>query len=149
MELRDSFKAFSNRVLHAARMGHLPRNDTRMLEHLLLRARKRNLVLSRAILTSLSGGNESEQDVKKFAHLLEMANRHIAEEKEPFSAQESRDLEELFRRHSLSLSAARKFIFSLDELLAMELMGQMDRNMPLPRKVEGHARPIEKEKLAH
>ncbi|MFA5076961.1 MAG: hypothetical protein WC488_00870 [Candidatus Micrarchaeia archaeon] len=149
MELRDSFKAFANRVLHAARMGQLAKKDIKTLERLILRTKKRNLVLSRAILASLSGGNESERDVKRFAHLLELANHRLAEEKEPFLAGESRELEDLFGRHSLSVNAARRFIFSLDELLAMELMGQMDREVQVPKRTDAHARTFEKEKLAH
>lgn len=144
MVFGDSLKAFANRVVNAARMGRLGEKDIKALRHLLVKTGKKNLVLSRAILTALSGAEQSGGDVKKFAHLLDLASVRIGEEKEPFSESEKKELEEIFRRHSLSTGAARKFALGLDELLAMELknqMGQMEGGSALPKKIE--------QKLAH
>jgi hypothetical protein len=150
MNVKDSFGAFANRVMHAVRMGRLPDGDAKRVERLLVRTEKRNLILSRAILATLSGGEQSEGDVKKFAHLLDLANRRIAEEKEPFTGPEKQDLEELFKRHSLSAKAARKFAVGLDELLAMELKTQMEKGVVVPKKEEARTeKHEEREKLAH
>ncbi len=151
MNLKNSFKSFANRVVHALRMGKLPDKDVKMMERLLLRTEKKNLILSRALLSALAGGEQSEADVKKFAHLLEIANRRIVEGKEPFSIEEKKGLEEMFMRHSLSVKAARKFAFGIDELLAMELKTQMEGEKVLPKQSKGQQerRRDEKERLVH
>ncbi len=145
----DSFKSFANRVMHALRMGRLGEKDVGTVKRLLLKTEKKNLILSRAILSTLSEGSQSEEDVKRFAHLLDLANRRIAEEKEPFAGEERKELEAMFGRHSLSAKAARNFTLRLDELLAMELRSQMEKEPVVPKKHETHVRHEEKEKLLH
>lgn len=152
MNVKDSFGAFANRVMHALRMGRLPEHDVKTVERLLIKTEKKNLILSRALLATLAGGEQSEADVKRFAHLLDMANRHIAEEKAPFSIVEKQEIEDIFKRHSLSAKAARKFAVGIDELLAMELKTQMEKESVVPRKQEQHAQKHEekeREKLSH
>lgn len=152
MNLKDSFKAFANRVMHALRMGKLPEKDVKTLKRLLLKIEKKNLILSRALLSTFAAGGQSEQDVKRFAHLLDLANRRVEEDKEPFSGEEKKELEELFRRHSLSAKAARKFAFGIDELLAMELKAQMEKETTVLKKEEArlpHEKQGEREKLVH
>ncbi len=150
MNARDSFTAFANRVMHALRMGRLNERDTKTVERLLVKTEKRNLVLSRALLAAFTGGEQSEQDVKRFAHLLDLANRRIEEDKEPFSLDEKKELEEIFKRHSLSAKAARKFAFGIDQLLTMELRTQMEKSPILPKKQEDpHAHKEERERLVH
>lgn len=153
MNFTNAFKAFANRVINAVHLGHLSEKDTKTLKHLLTKTEKKNLVLSRAILSALSGAEQSEQDVKRFARLLDLASVRISEDKEPFSIEEKRELEEIFKRHSLSLRAARKFALGLDELLAMELKTQINRESMLPKKTEEEQQPVQKtkgsEKLTH
>lgn len=151
MDIKDSFKAFANRVTHALRMGRLGEKDIKVVQRLLVKTEKKNLILSRALLSLLAGGEQSEQDVKRFAHLLDMANRRMGEEKDPFSVEEKKELEEMFKRHSLSAKAAKKFTLGIDELLTMELKSQMEKDILVPRKQETHtvAHKEEKEKLSH
>ncbi len=153
MNVNDSFVAFANRVVHALRMGKLGEKDTRAVERLLLRTEKRNIIISRAILSTLAGGEQSESDVKRFAALLESADRRAGEGKEPFSAEEKKELEGIFARHSLSAKAARKFAMSVDELLTMELKAQMSKAAVVPKKEEvlpeQKQQEKEKEKLVH
>lgn len=150
MAIADSFKGFVNRVVHAAHMGQLGEKDVKVLRHLLTKTQKRNLLLSRALLSALSGNAQSEADVKRFAGLLDSANRRINDEKEPFSSEERTELEGIFKRHSLSLGAARKFALGLDELLAMELKTQMEQKIAvLPRRAEPAQRSVQKEKFVH
>lgn len=148
MNVKDSFKGFANRVMHALRMGRLREHDVKTVRRLLIKTEKKNLILSRALLTSFAGGEQSEVDVKRFAHLLELANRRIAEDKEPFTAEEKKELDSIFMRHSLSSKAARKFALGLDELLAMELKSQMEVAPVVPKREEQRAaKREEREKL--
>lgn len=147
MEIKDSFKAFANRVMHALRMGRLAEKDIKTVEHLLIKTEKKNLILSRAILSTLAEGEQSEEDVKKFARMLELASRRIAESKEPFSNEERKELEEIFKRHSLSAKAARKFAFDLDELLTMELQSQIGKTKTIPKKEENILKKEERQQV--
>ncbi len=150
MNSKGLFAAFANRVMHALRMGRLNEKDVKTVERLLVKTEKRNLILSRALLAAFTGGEQSEQDVKRFAHLLDLANRRIGEDKEPFSLEEKKELEEIFKRHSLSAKAAKKFAFGVDELLTMELRTQMEKAPILPKKQEStHMPKEEKERLVH
>ncbi len=154
MNAKDSFKDFANRVVHALRGGGLPGKDLRTVKRLLLKTEKKNLILSRALLTAFAGGEQSENDVTMFANLLDVANRRIMEDREPFSAEEKKELEEIFKRHSVSAKAARKFALGMDELLVMELKTQMGRKPEVLLKKQqessGQAeRKEEREKLVH
>ena len=137
MELRDSFKAFVNRVMHAARLGKLGTEDIKVLESLLGKTKKKNLILSRAILGSLSGGLESPADVQAFARLLDKANKNIGEANSPFSNEDRTSLEQIFLRHSLSIKAAKRFALNIDQLLVNELRDEMGKREGLfPKKVD-------------
>lgn len=153
MNIKDSFKAFANRVKHALRMGRLPEKDIKTVERLLAKTEKKNLILSRALLSAFAGGEQSEQDEKRFAHLLDLANRRLEESKEPFSSEEKKELEEMFKRHSLSAKAARKFALNMDELLALELSKQLEKEPLVPKRQEmrqpEEAKKEERGKLLH
>lgn len=147
MELKNPFKAFANRVMHALRMGKLNEPDLKTMERLFLKTEKKNLILSRALLTAFADGEQSEQDVRNFARLLELANRRITENKEPFASRDKKELVELFQRHRLSEKAAAKFALGVDELLAMELKMQINSQPIVPQKQKDNT--VQKEKLAH
>ncbi len=150
MDIKNSFKAFANRVIHSLRMGKLNEKDIKIVQRLLIKTGKKNLILSNALLSTLTKGEQSEQDVKRFAHLLDLANRRITEDKEPFSAGDKNEIEEIFKRHSLSTKAAKKFTFGIDELLTMELKSELEKSVILPKKqLESCQRNEEKEKLLH
>lgn len=135
--LKDTFKAFTNRVIHALRMGKkLTGTDINLLKSLFLKIQTKNLVLARALLSSLSDGEKNETDVKKFASLLDSATKNIGENKKPFSEEEKKEIKELFKRHSLSNKAAESFTLGLDEILAMELRAQIDKKEILAKKPE-------------
>lgn len=134
VEIKDSFRSFANRVIHALRMGRSSERDVRIVQRLLVRINKKNLILAHALLSAITKGEHSEQDVKKFAYLLDLANKRIIENKEPFSTAEKEEIEEIFKRHLLSIKAAKKFTLGIDELLAMELNSKLEEKILLSEK---------------
>lgn len=135
MELKDSFKAFSNRIMHAGRLGGLNKKDAKMLEAILTKTGKKNLILARAILTTLGAGEESRKDVQEFAGLLDQADARLDAGAAPFSEQDRKKLEDIFQRHSLSIKAARKFEMGLDGLLVGEFRQELGRKAVMPKKI--------------
>lgn len=121
MKLIGSFFQFARRVLKAARAGKLPKVDLKKLEHLLTRTGKRNLVLAKGLLSALNAGGAKKEDIKQLAKLLEKATTRIAQEKEPFTTKEKKELENIFARAYLSKKAAHWFTSQVDEFLAEEI----------------------------
>ncbi|MEW6528566.1 MAG: hypothetical protein AB1391_01610 [Candidatus Micrarchaeota archaeon] len=115
-------------------MGRSSERDVRIVQRLLVRINKKNLILAHALLSAITKGEHSEQDVKKFAYLLDLANKRIIENKEPFSTAEKEEIEEIFKRHLLSIKAAKKFTLGIDELLAMELNSKLEEKILLSEK---------------
>ncbi len=121
MQLIGSFSEFTKRVLAAAKTGKLPKSDVRKLERLFDRTAKRNTILAKGILSALSAGGASEQDIKKFSDLLERANHRISDDKDPFTDTEKKDVSDIFKRSYVSIKAANWFANQLDELVAEEI----------------------------
>ncbi|MEK6982370.1 MAG: hypothetical protein AABX38_05550 [Candidatus Micrarchaeota archaeon] len=121
MRLIGSFYMFTQRVLDSLKSTKLPKSDRDKLSRLLKRTAKRNSVLAKGILSGLSAGGASDDDIKKFSKLLERANSKILEDKEPFSEIDKKDLKEIFRRSYVSAKAADWFASQMDELLAEEI----------------------------
>ncbi|MBS3067323.1 hypothetical protein J4450_01355 [Candidatus Micrarchaeota archaeon] len=121
MQLLGSFSEFTKRVVSAARLGRLPKHDIKKLERLLNRTGKRNTILAKGILSALSAGGASDQDINRFSDLLEKANHRITEDKEPFTEPEKKEIGELFKRAYVSIKAANWFASQIDELVAEEI----------------------------
>ncbi|HSB46734.1 MAG TPA: hypothetical protein VLD37_01885 [Candidatus Bilamarchaeum sp.] len=121
MRFIGGFFQFARRVLDAAQKGGLSEPDSRKLDNLLTRTGKRNTILAKGILTSLSAGGASEKDVARFGELLQTAEMRITENKEPFTSGDRKELTEIFKRAYVSSKTARWFSAQLDELLAEEI----------------------------
>lgn len=153
----ESFEAFTRRVLNAVRLGRLPEADTKKLERLLTRTKKKNLILARGILSALRVHGASEEDIKRFGLILEKASYRIEHNKEPFSKDEEKDLLEIFTKYQLSTGAAKKFSFQVDELLTQEIRNAMQKRkfaediVPSKKKVvmEKGEEESKEEKLLH
>jgi 3-oxoacyl-ACP reductase-like protein len=121
MRFIGGFFQFARRVLDSARKGGLAEPDLKKLDNLLTRTGKRNAILAKGILTSLSAGGASEKDVARFGDLLQNAETRISENKEPFTDAERKELTEIFKRAYISAKTARWFSAQIDELLAEEI----------------------------
>ncbi len=121
MKFIGSFTEFSQRVVSAARKGGLPEKELKKLDRLLTRTGKRNAILSKGILSALSAGGASPQDVAKFGQLLVKAEDRISSDKKPFTESESKDLSDLFRRAYVSTKTVKWFSAQIDELVAQEI----------------------------
>jgi hypothetical protein len=126
---KNSFMAFANRVMSAARVGRLGAKDVKSLEGLLSKAGTRNAILASAILSALSGSGD-QKDIGALAEILSRADGRIENGIAPLSPEDRKSLEEIFNRNMLSGGAARKFELSLDSLL----LDEMKANMPQERK---------------
>lgn len=137
MDVKDSFKSFANRVMHAARLGKLSERDAKMLSHLLNKTGKKYTVISSALITSLGEGERGGHDVEMFARILEAANRRIDEGKEALTSEEKRQLETIFSGHALSAKVAKNFMLGVDLLLISQLMNTMrTKGSTTPKKVQ-------------
>lgn len=121
MQLIGSFSEFAKRVITAAKLGKIPGGDVKKLERLLNRTAKRNTILAKGILSALSTGGASEQDIARFSNLLEKANRRIIEDREPFTDADKKEIFAIFKRAYVSIKAANWFASQLDELVAEEI----------------------------
>lgn len=121
MKFIGAFFEFSRRVIDAVKAGGLPKHDVKRLDNLLARTGKRNAVLAKGILTALSAGGASDKDVKRFGELLRRAEDRIMEDKEPFTASDSKEVSEIFKRAYVSAKTTRWFQSQVDELLAGEI----------------------------
>ncbi len=121
MKFIGGFFQFARRVLDAAKAGGLPEKDLKKLDNLLARTGKRNTVLAKGILTSLSAGGASDADIERFSDLLQNAEGRMAEGKEPFAKAERDELSTIFKRAYISSKTARWFSAQVDELLAEEI----------------------------
>jgi hypothetical protein len=141
MVLGETFRGFAERVLGAVRKGGLVKNDASMLNHLLKRTEKRNIILAKGILSAMDAGGASKTDVKRFGELLDKANNRIIENKDPFTGVEQNELASIFRRAYVSKKTSGWFTNNLDELLAQELsrniLGKEKSTLGIPRKTEG------------
>jgi 3-oxoacyl-ACP reductase-like protein len=139
-------------VLDAAKKGGLGEPDVRKLDNLLTRTGKRNTILAKGILTSLSAGGGSEKDVARFGELLQDAENRIGQNKEPFTAVDRKELTEIFKRAYVSSKTARWFSAQLDELLAEEIneflagTRRVDIGVPAKKTVKFEAEKEEKKK---
>lgn len=121
MRFIGGFFQFARRVLDAAKKGGLGEPDVRKLDNLLARTGKRNTILAKGILTSLSAGGASEKDVARFGELLQDAEARIGQDEEPFTDADRKELTGIFKRAYVSSKTARWFSAQLDELLAEEI----------------------------
>jgi len=121
MKYIGAFFEFSRRVLDAAKKGGLPPRDFKMLDNLLTRTGKRNTVMAKGILSSLSVGGASEQDIARFGELLKNAEDRINLGKEPFSPYERKELSAIFKRAYLSSKTSAFFAAQMDELVAEQI----------------------------
>lgn len=132
MKLFGAFREFAKRVLNAVKKGGLPRIDQIKLDHLLKKTGRRNLILSRAILSALDAGGASKRDIQRFGELLEQGNHRIINEKDPFTKKEKTELATIFRRASLTRKTTRKFSGDLDELLADQIQAAIKGKKKIP-----------------
>ena len=121
MKFLGGFFQFAKRVMDAAKKGGLGDPDSKKLDNLLARTGKRNTVLAKGILSSLSAGGASAKDVARFSDLLHNAELRIADNKEPFTTQDKTELLDVFKRAYVSAKTARWFSAQIDELLAEEI----------------------------
>lgn len=121
MKFIGGFFQFASRVMDAAKKVGLGDQDSKKLDNLLTRTGKRNTILAKGILSSLSAGGASEKDVAKFGALLRAAEERIEQGKEPFTEPDRKDLLEVFKRAYVSAKTARWFSAQIDELLAEEI----------------------------
>jgi hypothetical protein len=121
MRFIGGFFQFARKVLEAAKKGGLPEPDLKKLDNLLTRTGKRNTILAKGILTSLSAGGASDKDVARFSDLLQNAETRISDDKEPFTDSERKELIDIFKRAYISAKTARWFSAQVDELLAEEI----------------------------
>ena len=121
MQLLGSFSGFVNRVLNAAKLGRLSKDDISKLQRLLGRTAKRNTVMAKGILSALNVGGASPLDIDRFSKLLEKGSGRIYDNKEPFSDTEKKEISDIFKRSYVSAKAANWFANQLDELVAEEL----------------------------
>lgn len=121
MKFIGAFFKFARRVLEAAKKGGLPTKDLKKLDNLLTRTGKRNTVLAKGILSALSAGGASDEDVARFGKLLQKAESRIVENKEPFTPADREELSDIFQHAYLSRKVARWFSAQMDELLAEEI----------------------------
>ncbi len=121
MQLIGSFSEFAKRVIGAVKAARMPKQDVKKLERLLDRTAKRNTVLAKGILSALTVGGATENDIEKFGNLLERANQRILDDKEPFTESEKKDVAEIFKHAYVSIKAANWFTNQLDELVAEEI----------------------------
>ena len=121
MKFIGGFFQFARRVIDAAKKGGLGDPDTKKLDNLLTRTGKRNTILAKGILSSLSAGGASDKDVARFSELLQGAEQRIAQNREPFTPQSKTELLDVFKRAYVSAKTARWFSAQIDELLAEEI----------------------------
>jgi hypothetical protein len=151
MKFIGGFFQFARRVLEAARAGGLPEPDIKKLDNLLARTGKRNTVLAKGILTSLSAGGASEADIDLFSGLLQSAEVRIAEGKDPFTKPEKEEMVGIFKRAYVSAKTARWFSAQVDELLAEEInefisgSRRVDIGIPAKKTVRFEAETEKKE----
>ncbi|MBI5046272.1 hypothetical protein HZC07_00890, partial [Candidatus Micrarchaeota archaeon] len=91
------------------------------LENLLTRTGKRNTILAKGILTALSAGGASTQDVTNFEQMLGRAEERMMEDKKPFTDSEHKQLSDIFKKAFISAKTAHWFSAQLDELVATEI----------------------------
>jgi len=134
----SKFVEFSKNVMAAAKKGGLKKPDLSKLGSLLKKTGKRNRILAQGILSALAAGGASKQDIRRFGELLEIANDRIADGKEPFTAKQQKELNNLFSRAYVSRKTARWFSMQLDGLVADEIndfiTGEMKFKTSVPEK---------------
>jgi hypothetical protein len=121
MRFIGGFFQFAQRVIDAAKNGGLSDKDVKKLDNLLVRTGKRNAILAKGILTSLSAGGASDADIKRFGDILQIAEERIHSDKEPFTAGDKTELTNIFKRAYISDKTAKWFSAQVDELLAEEI----------------------------
>lgn len=121
MRFIGGFFQFARRVIDAAKNGGLSGKDVKKLDNLLSRTGKRNAIVAKGILTSLSAGGASEDDVKRFGELLQLAEDRIQTDTDPFTSSDKTELTNIFKRAYISAKTARWFSAQVDELLAEEI----------------------------
>ena len=123
MKFLGSFFNFSSKVLDAAKKGGLPSTDLKKLDRLLTRTGKKNTIFAKGLLSALSAGGASPEDVKRFGALLQKSEERMMNDKNKalFTDSEMKTITEIFQRAYLSSKTARWFSAQLDELLAEEI----------------------------
>ncbi len=117
----SGFVEFAKRVVNAAKKGGLRGPDLKKLTNLLRKTGDRNRVLAQGILSALTAGGSSREDINRFSDLLEIANHRIADGKVPFTSKQQQELNKIFARAYISRKTARWFSLQLDELVAEEI----------------------------
>lgn len=152
MRFIGGFFQFARRVLEAAKKGGLAAADLKKLDNLLTRTGKRNAVLAKGLLSALSAGGASEEDIQKFGELLKKAESRISEDKEPFTRADNQEINAIFNRAFISSKTARWFSNQVDELLAEELKEfiegtrRVDIGVPRKKSVKFKEKKEEKKK---
>ncbi|MGV8084997.1 MAG: hypothetical protein ACP5N9_01960 [Candidatus Bilamarchaeum sp.] len=121
MGLLGAFSEFSKRVVDTSKKGGLSPKDTKKLQNLLNRTAKRNTILAKGILSALSAGGATSKDVSRLSQLLHMAEDRIANEQQPFTQIEQKEITSLFQKAFMSAKTARWFSSQIDELVAQEI----------------------------
>jgi hypothetical protein len=117
----SSFDAFVKRVLDSSKVGKLGKDDASRLKRMLENTKRRNIVLAKGILSALMVGKASDRDITSFAKMLETANERIATDKKPFTKDDEKELNRLFKNAGVSEKAARWFALQMDEFLNSEI----------------------------
>lgn len=117
----SSFDSFVKRVLDSAKSGKLSKDDSSRLRRMLDNTKRRNIVLAKGILSALMAGRASDRDITSFARMLETANERIANDRKPFTKEDEKELNRLFKDAGVSEKAARWFALQMDEFLNSEI----------------------------
>lgn len=140
MKFIGGFFQFAEKVLDSSKKGGLPFKDQKKLDNLLKRTGKRNTVLAKGLLSAMTAGGASENDIRDFGEILERAEKRIEEDKEPFTKKDSEDLSEIFKRSFISQKTEKWFHAQLDDLLAGEIKefisGTRRMDIQIPKKTE-------------
>ena len=121
MAFLGTFAEFTRRVLASTKKGGLQASDSKKLQNLLTRTANRNTVLAKGILSALSDGGATPQDVNRLGDILHKAEERILADKKPFSDSEQTEITNIFGRAYLSARTARWFSNQMDELIAEEI----------------------------
>ncbi|MBU0591705.1 hypothetical protein KKF81_05260 [Candidatus Micrarchaeota archaeon] len=147
MKFIGSFFQFAGRVIVSAKKGGLSILDLKKLDNLLTRTGKRNTIMARGILSALSAGGASKQDVADFGRLLQKAETRISQDKNPFTTEELERLNQIFQRAYLSTKVSKWFSNQIDELLAEEInefiggKSRVDLGVPSRKTVKFETEP--------
>ncbi len=121
MTVIDSFSSFVRRVRKAVE-GGLGSRDRQLLDHLLVKTNKRNIILAKGLLSAFSLKSPNKKDVQILAEVLDNANRRIIQgEKEAFTKDDQKRIAEIFEKKGFSRKVSDWLLTQQDIFLYNEV----------------------------